>query len=300
MYSLPDLDLSSSISSSQSKIRISPLVLSEIIETAQKSISSPQTLIFGALMGKRDNLGHYLVSSVTCLSCEYSIDEEGINMQLPKNYISILENHTQLYNYRTLGTFIVNPPQNQTLIGGIAGIINDFMRSKMETQIDNLVLTVEISMNSSDQALQAFKIIPNKYFKQSFANMIEIPVVVDYIPEENRHVYKDLLFYSLQKEKIQNFEFLILEKIIDVLKGNLESEELDEEENDVDCQNKKINLDLEVVQKLSDILKRNKRIGSEEMKSLIENFKGQNEFYNELLECFNKQNEISKKWIFEN
>ena len=206
----------------------------------------------------------------------------------------------ELYNQRTLGTFIVNPPDNQILIGGIAEYMNDFMRSKMETQIDNLLMTIEINENNPNQILKAYKIIPNKYFKRCFANMIQIPVTVDYIPEENRHVYKDLLFYSLNKENYENLEQIVLEQMTNILEGKVESEELEGEYEVTLKDDKKIKLDKQIIQKLNNLLQRKHRIEKNDLANIKNKIELKNEIFTEILECFENQFEISKLWMLEN
>lgn len=295
---LPDLDLVSSGPNLLPPLRMSPSALSEIIETFQRMPKKDDFFLFGTLMGSVNAQGEYLVSSVVCLYYEYfeMEDQSKLHFQLPNNWKNIIESHQNLYNSKCLGAFLVNPKQNDILDGVIVQTISEYMRSKMESHLRNLLLKIHINPDSPQYNLNAFVILPNKYFLNSFANMSEIPVLVDYIPETARKVHQNFLFYQMQKGDLANLEAQSLEKLIKILDGSIQ-----QEEDDVGMSEEMspVKLGDELLQMLNSVLTCRRQVDRGDLEAVRVGFEEDKGVIEEVLHVLEEQIEVSKKLAFD-
>ena len=297
----PDLDLISSGPNLLPPLRLSPTALSEIIETFQRIQNKKDLSLFGTLMGSVNSKGEYLVSSVVCLYYEASISEEDSNfqLQLPNNWQNIIESHQTLFGSKCLGGFLVNAGERDILEGAIIQTISSYMRSKMDSQLANLLLKVQLDPNSPDFKLNAFTTLPNKYFINSFANMREIRVDVDYLPEASRQVHQNLLFYQMQRGDIKNLETQSLEKLTKILDGSIQIEEDEVGISSEEDKLEQVPLSLELLEKLNGIVKQRRKMNTEDSKVLNQSFENDKKIYHDLLSVLEKQVEIARNIAFD-
>ena len=297
----PDLELISSGPNLLPPLRLSPTALSEIIETFQRIQNKKDLSLFGTLMGSVNSKGEYLVSSVVCLYYDFCQSEEDSNfqLQLPNNWQNIIESHQTLFGSKCLGGFLVNPANGDILEGAIIQTISGYMRSKMDSQLANLLLKIELDPNSSDFQLQAFTILPNKYFINSFANMREIRVNVDYLPKASRQVHQNLLFYQMQRGDLNKLEAQSLEKLTKILDGSIQ---LEEDEVGISSEGEspeQVSLSLQLLKKLNGIVKLRKKMDSEDSKVLTQCFEDDKKIYDDLFNVLEKQIEIARNLAFD-
>jgi len=298
----PDLDLISSGPNLLPPLRLSPTALSEIIETFQRIQSKKDISLFGTLMGSVNSQGEYLVSSVVCLHYELNVekDDSKLNIQVANNYTNIIESHQQMYNCKCLGAFLVNSKSNDMLEGIIIEITTSYMRSKMESQLADLLLKINLDPSSADYKLNAFVILPNKYFIASFANMSEIPVKIDYIPEIDRHVHQNLIFYQMARSNIKNLESQTLDKLIKILDGSIQDQEDEIGISEENSSPEQVVLNSKLLGQLNEIFKCRQRIDMEDLELIKKEFNDQKDEYEVLMKVLQEQMEVAKKLALDN
>ena len=254
--------------------------------------------LFGTLMGSVNTQGEYLVSSVVCLYYE-SLDTEDksqLHFQLPNNWKNIIESHQTLNNCKCLGAFLVNPKPSDILEGVIVQSISEYMRSKMESHLRNLLLKVRIEPEAHDFGLAAFVILPNQYFLNSFANMSEIPVRVDYLPENARPVHQNFLFYQMLKGEIANLESQSLEKLTKILDGTIQQEENDVEEV---TESAPVELDAQLLKMLNAVLQCRRQIDKGDLEKMREGHLEEKGVVQDLLKVLEEQMLVARKLAFD-
>lgn len=301
LKTFPDLDLISSGPNLLPPLRLSPTALSEIIETFQRIQNKKDLSLFGTLMGSVNSKGEYLVSSVVCLYYEASESEEGSNfqLQLPNNWQNIIESHQKLFGSKCLGGFLVNSTHKDILEGAIMEAITTYMRSKMDSQLANLLLKVQLDPSSPNFKLNAYTILPNKYFINSFANMSEIRVEVDYLPETSRQVHQNLLFYQMQRGELNQLEAQSLEKLTKILDGSIQDEEDEVGLTSQGDSPQQVPLSLELLEMLNGIVKRRRRMDVDDSKRLNQNFENEKKNYDNLMNVLETQIEIARNLAFD-
>ena len=169
----------------------------------------------------------------------------------------------------------------------------------MESQLANLLLKINLNPNSPDYKLNAFVILPNKYFISSFANMSEIPVKIDYLPEVDRHVHQNLVFYQMERSNLKNLEIQTLDRLIKILDGSIQDHEdevgLSEETNP-----QKVALNSDLLNQLNGIFKCRQRIDMQDLEVIMKKFKEQRGEYEGLMEVIQEQVEVAKQLAFDN
>ena len=294
MDSYSDIELNEAGIISHEALRLSPSALAEIIETYQKLHKSTNLKFFGTLMGEVNIRGEYLISSVVCLYYELTKAEDGSQQYivgLPKNYLENIVNHENLFGARCLGTFLVNAPSDDVVIGTITQQISNYMRSKMVSQIENLCLKIEIDPKQG-YYLEAIKMVPNKFSVRSFVNTFDIPVKVDYIQENDRHVFHNLYFYQMEREYFESFEIELLNRLIKTLNGTIQ-----EEEDDYGTDTSE-NFPIEISQKLKDkiyeLLVCRKRLDSKDLNIIQKDFSQDREKFEKLFSSLEKQMKLTR------
>lgn len=291
----PDLNLISSGPDVLPPLRLSPAALSEIIETFQRIQNRKEIFLFGTLMGSINAQGEYLVSSVVCLY--YEMIDTGENsefeLKLPNKWSSIIENHQNFYASKCLGAFLVNSRESDILDAAIIECITGYMRSKMESQLANLLLKVRLDPNVADYGLRAFLLHPNKYFIDAFVNMSQIPVRVDYLPETARHVHQNLLFYQMQRSELKELELQTLDKLIKIVDGSIQLEE-DDVGLSEGTSPQQVPLARELLDKLNRIFKCRKRIDADDLQRMHRDFQEQKGDQEQLMDVLQAQVLVAK------
>lgn len=291
----PDLNLVASGPEALPPLRLSPTALSEIIETFQRIQNKKEMYLFGTLMGAVNAQGEYLVSSVVCLYYEMSeSDDAQFELKLPSKWQSLIESHQSFFAVKCLGAFLVNPPDSDILDAAIIECITTYMRSKMESQLANLLLKARLDHSQPDYCLDASLIHPNRFFINAFANRSSIPVRVDYLPSSARHVHQNLLFYDLRRSELGKLEVQTLDRLIKILDGSIQLEE-DDVGLTENASSQNVPLSAPLLTKLNRIFTCRKRVDSEDLQRMVQDFQKFKEDRQALMRVVEAQVQVARE-----